>query len=264
MNEAEKKAWMKKELELLGYSGPGRIIDSLEALERLKKNIHSENRITQCGFPTLSKLTDGFEGGELIILSGPTKHGKTLFAQSMTDNMALQGIGCLWFSYEMTAKQFLNRFDPVPLFYLPDELVSTSPTWLEDKIWEAKLKFNIKVVFIDHLHFLVDMAHMKNPSLEIGALVRKIKKIAVKLNVIIFLICHLTKTNLDEEPTEKDLRDSSFIAQDADSTIMIWRNLQEYTAWVTVRNHRRTGVYGEGFPVTKHLTRLVEATGWEK
>ena len=126
--------------------------------------------------------------------------------------------------------------------------------WVESRIWEAKLKYDIKAVFIDHLHFLVDLAKLRNPSLEIGAIVRGIKRIAMAHNIVIFLIAHLTKVKFDQEPTIDTVRDSSFIIQDSDSVLMIYR-LQsnnpelegEFTnrAKLSVQTHRRTGVMGK-------------------
>jgi KaiC/GvpD/RAD55 family RecA-like ATPase len=40
--------------------------------------------------PSLDKWVDGFRDGELISISGPTKGGKTLLAQSLTVAFAKQ------------------------------------------------------------------------------------------------------------------------------------------------------------------------------
>jgi replicative DNA helicase len=108
---------------------------------------------------------------------------------------------------------------------------------------EAFFKYNSRIFFIDHLHFLVDMARVSNPSLEIGAIVRRIKRFAVENDFIIFLLAHIKK-NENDDLSYKDLRDSSFIAQDSDTVIMIKRTPKEgmTTAKARVEFHRRSGI----------------------
>jgi ATP-dependent Clp protease ATP-binding subunit ClpA len=49
-------------------------------------------------------------------------------------------------------------------------------TWVEKKIIEGKAKYNSSVVFIDHLHFIVDFG--ENMSIEIGKTMRELKRMA--------------------------------------------------------------------------------------
>lgn len=256
----EAKKEFEKELALLAYDGVDQVVGSHAMLAYLSEKKSAEVRMDS-GIPQLDSYIEGFEGGELIVLSGPTKHGKTSFCQTLTRNMDQQGIVCLWFSFEVPAKQFLEKMNPLPNFMVPMILVDRSLPWLRDRIREAKLKFNARAVFIDHLHFLFNLGRSKNPSLEIGGVVRELKQLAMKENIVIFLLCHLTKIMTDSEPTENDLRDSSFIAQEADSTFMIWRVMDKKTgefsntAKLSVRNHRRTGVMGKTVP-------LIMVRGW--
>src|SRR3990167_7347576 len=195
------------EEKLASYEGEDKIISSSEMKQILEDNPTNVVNF-KSGFVTLDALVEGFEGGELTIVTGPSKMGKTTFCQTITKNIAEDGIRSLWFSYEMPVRQFLSKFgDNLPVFYLPQELKGRILPWLESRIWEAKLKYDIKVVFIDHLHFLVDLAKLRNPSLEIGAIVRGIKRIAIAHNIAIFLIAHLTKVKFDQQPTVDTIRD---------------------------------------------------------
>jgi replicative DNA helicase len=248
------------ESDLLTYQGPDQIID----FHTMKAECDARQKtavLLKSGLPSLNALIGGFQGGELIVLSGVTKHGKTTAARTFTRDFMAQGVASVWFSYELSAQEFLHSFPTLPEGYLPHELTGRSLTWLFHRCYEAKLKHGCRVVFIDHLHFLVDMAKLKHPSLEIGALVRQIKRLAMHLNMVVFLICHLTKTTFDQEPTEQELRDSSFIAQDADSTLMIWRKQNPMTkqfeneATLKICNHRRTGTMARKIP-------LVFRGGW--
>jgi len=193
--------------------------------------------------PSLDAACDGFRDGELIVLSGPTKNGKTLFAQTLTNEFAKQQIFSLWFTYEVPARQFMSVFPTLPLIYMPMKLKAHDMNWVEERIHESFHKFNTRIIFIDHLHFLFDMARTKNTSLEIGQVIRRLKTIAVQGNYCIFLLCHTTK-GARENLSYESIRDSSIVSQESDTCLMIKRTpeLGENTARVRVEFHRRTGV----------------------
>lgn len=253
------------EQKLLNYSGKDRVVSFNEKIKLLESEKRTEI-VIMTGIPGLDLLVNGARGGELIIISGPTKGGKTTFCRTLTRNFIKQKVKSLWFSFEMGAKELFNSFPQIPEAYLPAELSGRSTDWIFRRCEESKLKYNTRAVFIDHLHFLVDMDKIRNPSLEIGALVRKIKRVAVDLNLIVFLVCHIAKIKLNEEPTESDLRDSSFIAQDADTTWMIFRKRMHGTndfgaeSRLSVRNHRRTGVMAKKVDLVLFEGWLEEAT----
>ena len=238
------------------YDKEDKIISSLEAYESLKDE--KEPFTIKSGFPRLDELIGGFQCGELIIISGETKHGKTTLCQTLTENIAKQKINCLWFSYEMPKRQFLSKFSELPLFYLPRLLKSRSLGWIETRIWEAKIKANIKAVFIDHLHYLVDMEKLRNPSIEIGSIVRRLKRMAIKHNIVIFLICHTTKVASYQEPTYQDIRDSSFIAQESDGVFMIRRLDEPDRSRLTISIHRRTGIRKKAIILVYYNNHLYE------
>jgi RecA/RadA recombinase len=193
--------------------------------------------------PGIDYACGGFQDGELIVISGPTKMGKTLLAQTLTVNFSKQKEYSGWFSYEVPARQFLDQFPILPLFYLPKKNKAQDFEWFMDRCLESFFKYNTRIFFIDHLHYLVDMARIKNPSLDIGVIVRRIKRFAVENDFIIFLLCHVGK-NTGEDLSHKDLRDSSFIAQESDCVIMIKRVPKEgqSRAKARVEFHRRTGI----------------------
>ena len=79
---------------------------------------------------------------------------------------------------------------------------------------------------------------------------RELKRIAVENGIIIFLVAHTKKALQYEVPTTEDIRDSSFISQESDIVLMMWRlrdkKTKEYLpeARLAVREHRRTGQVG--------------------
>jgi len=220
------------EKKLSEYQGEDRIISSKEMAEILAQQPY-DSTIYETKIPALDRiLGGGVEAGELILVSGPTGHGKTTLLMTITKNLT-EGteIQSVWFSFEVTPRQFFRKFDfKPPLFYLPAKITSKHLEWLEERILEAKVKYDAKVVFIDHLHFLFNLSHMRNTSLEIGDLVSKIKDIAITNNLVIFLIVHPEKRHREstEDPHHDDIRDSGLIPQYADTAMMIWRVPNDY------------------------------------
>jgi len=233
----------------LNYAGPDQVVTSFE-LDDILKQSGEQELCVKSKMPTLDRLLEGFESGELIAISGPRKSGKTLFAQSLTVNFL--PTKSLWFSYELTLKQFLRTFPELPLFISPLKLRAYSLPWVKEKILEALVKHGIGVVFLDHLHFLFDLVKVKNTSLEIGQVVRFLKSIAIDYNLIIFLLCHMRKITFDKEPHDSDVRDSSLVSSESDTGIILWRLVDtENQAMLKVAYSRRTGVLDKTFKIAK-------------
>jgi replicative DNA helicase len=244
---------IKLEKELAEYKGEDQVVAAQDLYRKLKdiSNMRPEG-FMKSNFPTMDNLIHGFWGGELTVISGPTKMGKTTLAQTLTVEFAEQDKSGIWFTYEVPALQFLDYFPALPAFYMPSQLRSNALDWLYKRVYEAKLKFGLDYAFIDHLHYLIDM-NRHNISIEIGHVMRFLKKMAIAMNIHIFLIAHLEKIRLDNEPDETNLRDSSFVGQECDNCFMIWRKRSsEYNeAVVKIVLNRRFGVMGKKFTVMK-------------
>lgn len=252
MTPKQAQSVIDEEKRLLAYEGSDKIVSSYEMRSLLKD--YQEDRHIKSKLPSLDSYIKGFFGGEITTISGLTSMGKTLFAQSLTKNFTEDKVSCLWFTYEVPPHQFLSYFgNELPLFYLPQELKDSKLDWLTERITEAKLKYDTKVVFIDHLHYLVDMGH--NMSVEIGATMRYLKKLALRLNVCIFLIAHTMKLKYEEEMDNDSLRDSSFIAQESDNVFFVWRkkgkDFSENESTLKITKNRRFGVIGKKIQLIK-------------
>lgn len=225
------------------YAGEDRIISSVEMMIAASESPSSRIRV-RSNLPSLDAAVDGFQGGELYVISGPTKHGKSLLAQSLTVSFAKQQFQPLWFTYELPARQFLSRFPEAPLIYLPAKLKSGAMEWLTERCGEGFAKFHTRIVFIDHLHYLFDIARTHNPSLEIGSIIRRLKTLAISEDFLIFLLCHTKMGSREENLSYESIRDSSFVSQESDCVLMIQRTPDEgqNTGRVSVEFHRRTGV----------------------
>lgn len=239
---------IRKEDRLAEYDGPDKVVSSKEYQEKLKTQVTRKGYLTSIG--RLDQYTNGFETGELTVISGYTGHGKTSFCQTLTSYFADAEIKALWFSFEMTGQQFFAKFPKVPLFYLPLELKGKAMDWIEDRILEGKIKYDIRVVFIDHLHFVIDLA-TSHPSIQIGQVMRSLKTMALKHNISVFLVAHTSMPRGDKTPDLGDIRDSSFITQEADATFVIQRRKVKGTPFygaesrLTILKHRRMGTMGK-------------------
>lgn len=237
------------------YSGDDKVEEVSKELERLKSQPKRNSFLSE--IPTLDKIIGGFKPGQLIVVSSPTGQGKTSFCQTLTSNISQKGKKCLWFTYEVPIKEFSEKFkEKIPTFYIPRKLKESSLKWVQCRILEGLSKFGTNVIFIDHLHFLIDMEILSksNTSLSIGSMIRKLKKFALDYDLTIFLISHMKKVKLDENenPDIDDIRDSSFISQEADIVMMMKRKRKKINgdlifnngAKLIVAKNRDTGRLG--------------------
>lgn len=219
----------KLEDQLASYEGEDRVVSSTEIAERL---LEDPPMAQATGVASLDRILGGVEAGEMVIVSGPTGEGKTTLLMSITRNMAFKDIPSVWFTLEVTPSAFIRKIkkacgDKMPLFYMPNRNTDNQLEWLEQRIIEAKVKHDVKIVFIDHVHqiFSLHRVQSSSVSLEIGDMVSKIKQMAIDHHLVIFLIAH-TRDNgskPDAEPRKEEIRDSGLISRLADDIVLVWR-----------------------------------------
>jgi replicative DNA helicase len=88
--------------KLAEYDGEDRVVSAHELSLTFKESDHYTVNI-KSGIPTLDYYVDGFRDGELITISGKTKNGKTLLAQSLSAYFSKHNSPPLWFSFEVPA-----------------------------------------------------------------------------------------------------------------------------------------------------------------
>jgi replicative DNA helicase len=249
------------------------IIISSHDLQKRLSSLPKEPRYSM-GIKGIDNLTEGFGPGELIIVTGYSGHGKTSFCQTLTMNIARNKIKSLWFSFEMTARQFLRKFNsPMPLFYIPEQGGNTGFDFVERATVDAIKKFGIRAVFIDHLHYIVEMIPKGNlsQSAVIGDVCRRLKQMAIKYNITVFLIAHTAQPkgedNSNQQPTLSSIRDSSFIAQESDAVYAINRvkkkgfssEIYDNDSWFLILKQRRMGTMGKKIKLSYINNTFVEA-----
>jgi len=149
---------------------------------------------------------------------------------------------------------------------MPLKLKAKDIEWFKDRAIESFLKYQSRIIFIDHLHYLVDLVKRNNLSIEIGAIIRELKTFAVENNFVIFLLCHTTKPKTDGEMSYADIRDSSFISQESDCCMMVKRTPKygDNAARISIEYHRRTGIMERLVYVTKQRGLLYESIAPEQ
>ena len=269
-DQQKKKMTVEEEAErnekLLEYDGSDKVVLASTIWKALRK-VRAKKAPIRSSFSDLNKkIGGGFFPGQLITISGHSGEGKTTLARTFTKAFISQSVAPLWFSYEETPLQFLEKFpsDTYDFFYMPQELTDNKPNWIEQRIIESKLKYGTRVVFVDHLHFLIDLFRVQNSSLEIGVIVRTLKKLSITQEVVFFLIAHIGKIGKDRELQAGDIRDSSFVEQESDTVMYTWRDKEDHNI-VKVTKNREGGVKDFKLTLTYHpATKLLYVTTNEK
>lgn len=255
------------------YDGDDRVISSEELYEQLKNAPEKEK--FNSGFSTLDTLMEGFTTSESIFLTGITKHGKTSMCMELSVRFKDQNP--LWLSFEERPidliRKFFERTQTLPHFFTPKQNERPDLEWIEKKIVEAKAKYDCKVVFIDHLGFVSDAEKGKDDTeaSRLERISRAIHSLAVKWDVLIFLMGHLTKVKSHENPDIENIKGSSAMAQESDLTMIVWRKTERIGGKVFIGDQtnlslqaNRRGKTGNVQFVFKDGRFLEEAWGLEE
>lgn len=92
------------------------------------------------GFPTLDKVTGGIQPGELWVIEGWAKAGKSLFLLNIAYNVWKLGKSVLYVSAELAKEQIARRFDSLANFLPYNNLKFGALTDDEDKKYQKFLK----------------------------------------------------------------------------------------------------------------------------
>ncbi len=214
------------------------------------------------GFPSLDRVTFGWQPTDLIILAARPAVGKTAFALNLARNAALnpgRPTPVAFFSLEMGAAQLVQRIlsaeSEIPLEkinrgkmedYEYQQLhtkgikkLETAPIFIDDtaalNIFEFRAKarrlvnkHKVGLIIIDYLQLMSGSAEKNgNREQEISTISRNLKALAKELNIPIIALSQLSRaveTRKESKiPQLSDLRESGAIEQDADMVMFIYR-----------------------------------------
>ena len=180
------------------------------------------------GYRKLDDMTEGFEPGEVMILTGHTKHGKSKLAANLAWNVAEQGKNVMFINTEMTKMQVARRMNGMSKFDTPTK----GKIYMNDRadleaydataLMEKAKELGCDMVIIDHLHFF--SRSTDNQTNEISKITKEFKEAAVQYELPLILLCHIKQGDTTKRPTLESLKGSSSIAQDADIILTVWRD----------------------------------------
>lgn len=210
------------------------------------------------GFKHLDRMTNGLQGGDLIVLAARPGMGKTSLAMNLVENAALRhGKVCAVFSLEMPRLQIvqrllcayanvsmanalkgkLNQTEWKKLMLASDKLKQSkiyiddssrvTPAEILSKCRRLKsMTGGLDMVMIDYIQLMSggssNVAGAENRQQEIASITRDLKIMAKELGVPVLALSQLRRIQ-SKEPTLSDLRESGAIEQDADIVMFINR-----------------------------------------
>lgn len=213
------------------------------------------------GYPSLDRITLGWQPSDLIILAARPSVGKTAFVLNIARNAAVQyNIPVAIFSLEMPAIQLVKRMMVSETGLAADKIkggqklesyewtqlevkcrnLAKSPLYIDDTpslpVMEFRSKVKrlvnqkgVKLVIVDYLQLMQGPAELRGMrEQEVAAISRTLKATAKEMNVPIIALSQLSRnavqrTGSNNRPQLSDLRESGSIEQDADMVIFIHR-----------------------------------------
>ena len=234
-----------------------------EAYEMLRKAASRSDGLSglTSGFPSLDKMTSGWQNSDLIIIAARPAMGKTAFVLSMAKKMSVDNrIPVAIFSLEMSNVQLVNRLivntceitgekiksgqlEPyewkqldsriTPLYDAPlyvDDTPSMSIFELRTKARRLVREHGVKMIMIDYLQLMnASGLSFGSRQEEVSTISRSLKGLAKELNIPIIALSQLNRGVEGREgfegkiPVLSDLRESGAIEQDADMVCFIHR-----------------------------------------
>ena len=213
------------------------------------------------GFPSIDRITQGWQPSDLIILAARPSVGKTAFALNLARNAAvMHHMPVAFFSLEMSAIQLAKRLMTSESGISADKIkggvkleafeweqleyklkaLAKAPLYIDDTpgipVMEFRTKIKtlvknkgVRMVFVDYLQLMQGPSELRGMrEQEVAAISRTLKATAKELNVPIIALSQLSRNAVQRQggsgkPQLSDLRESGSIEQDADMVIFIHR-----------------------------------------
>jgi replicative DNA helicase len=209
------------------------------------------------GFADLDELTNGFSGGQMIIVAARPAVGKSTLALDFCRAASIHNnlTSCI-FSLEMSRNEIMMRLlsaeAKVALNHMrkgdmtDDDWnklgakmgqVSGAPMFIDDspnmtmmeiraKARRLKQRHDLKLIVIDYLQLMTSGKKVESRQVEVSEFSRQIKLLAKELEVPIIALSQLNRgpeQRSDKRPMMSDLRESGAIEQDADIVMLLHR-----------------------------------------
>ena len=261
------EAWVKEDANSINEAiqnarrhRPDAIVHAPDLLQAILKPEHRH------GLPYpwqgWNMMTEGMKPGQLVMISGGTGIGKSLFTRSIALNLCKLGTKVAYIGLEESCETSLERMlseemgerlhldteqmraerDPETIKAALDRFAGN--LFLLDKFgsddfdsFVATIKYYVlgegcRVIVLDHFSLLADgIALNTDQRRAIDRCIKDLKTLCVELNFTMLVVCHLSRGNgfgasheEGGEPTLAELRGSHSLAQIPDFVVMLVRN----------------------------------------
>jgi len=269
----------------------------VKTIQRIEDMRNRDDDITgvPTGFPTLDKITYGWQPTDLIILAARPSVGKTAFALNLARTAALNAkkpTAVAFFSLEMSSSQLVQRIlsaeseihlekisrgkleehEMKQLYKKGIDRLTKAPIFIDDsaalnifelraKCRRLKNKHNVGIIIIDYLQLMSGSADRNsNREQEISKISRDLKGLAKELQVPIIALSQLSREvekrkEGNKMPQLSDLRESGAIEQDADMVMFLYR--PEYYD-ITANEHGENNKGETHVKIAKHRNGSLE------
>ena len=246
---------VKKDVQEIGNV----INDAIDDIQRLQGSSGLSG--VPSGFPSVDKITLGWQASDLIILAARPSVGKTAFVLNLARNAAVDhNMPVAFFSLEMPAIQLAKRMMVSETRLSADKIkggvklqpweweqldiqlkrLTNSPLYIDDtpslpvmefrsKVKKLVKQKGVRLVVVDYLQLMQGPAELRGMrEQEVAAISRTLKATAKEMNVPIIALSQLSRQSenrvgSNRRPQLSDLRESGSIEQDADMVIFIHR-----------------------------------------
>lgn len=183
----------------------------------------------------------------LVVVSGVSNAGKTSYVMNLAKELVENKVPTLVLPFERGTQVVGTRFLQVKYNYAENDFQDLSnESWdgivkecvdlplyfampnkaeVFDVIKKAKRIFDIKVVIVDHLDYMIRSSQHKDQ--EIGTTLQEMKRLAEEHNIIMILVTHVRKietagsSSKRKKPNIEDLKGSSSLYQDPECVAML-------------------------------------------
>ena len=246
---------VKKDVQEIGKV----INDALDDIQKMQGSSGLSG--VPSGFPSIDKITLGWQASDLIILAARPSVGKTAFVLNLARNAAVDfNMPVAFFSLEMPAIQLAKRMMVSETRLSADKIkggvtlakweweqldiqlkkLAKAPIYIDDTPSRPVMEFRSKVkklvkqkgvrlIVVDYLQLMQGPPELRGMrEQEVAAISRTLKATAKEMNVPIIALSQLSRQSENRQgsnrrPQLSDLRESGSIEQDADMVIFIHR-----------------------------------------
>ena len=230
------------------------VSSTIELIDRRYKN-NSELTGIPSGIAKLDTMTSGFQKSEFIVIGARPSIGKTAFALSMMQTIAVEkhilcGFFSLEMSYQSIGQRLLAQVSRLPSYKLRSGQLSmadfqklqdaagmcyNAPLYIVDtpnmqlidlRAMARRMKVNqgVQAIFIDYIG-LITTENPAAPVYEsVSEISKSLKALARELDIPIIALSQVARDAEGQEPNLAQLRGSGSIEQDADVVLFLHRD----------------------------------------